>query len=301
MKTELRYLDATTGQPSDCGAVLEIEVSSRHLHWDGVLLEMGRSPSFYPTNVVTPDFYFALAHDIDFSMNIIRDGVERIVSTHPDEIWINAPFAPFTHEVNDPCAFTILTVESRLVYEALPDGAKYENVRFLTDYNIMDSTMTALIGLFLREAEQDGRSGPLFLGNLIRSFCAYFVAHYSDAVEISNGDAATADVGGLNDQEFGSVREFLDKNLGASFTVDALAEIVHMSKFHFLRKFKQRTGLTPHRYLVWLRIERAKMLLSRPDLTLQEIAYSLGFSDQSHFTRTFKAATGVSPGRFRVK
>ncbi|HMW06812.1 MAG TPA: hypothetical protein PK079_17755 [Leptospiraceae bacterium] len=63
MKTAIEYFDFNSGKISDCGDPLEIELSSRHLGWKGVLLEKGWSPYFYPNNIYTNSFYFALALD----------------------------------------------------------------------------------------------------------------------------------------------------------------------------------------------------------------------------------------------
>ena len=61
MKSNLKFFDFDTGAPSNCGHVLDIEFSSVDLDWPGVVLEKGSSPFFYPKNVYTPYFYFALA------------------------------------------------------------------------------------------------------------------------------------------------------------------------------------------------------------------------------------------------
>jgi len=57
--------------------------------------------------------------------------------------------------------------------------------------------------------------------------------------------------------------------------------------------------VTPHHYLVQKRVERARELLARTELSLSEIAYAVGFSDQSHLTRHFRQMLEVTPGQFR--
>jgi AraC-like DNA-binding protein len=76
-----------------------------------------------------------------------------------------------------------------------------------------------------------------------------------------------------------------------------LAAIAGLSVFHFARQFKQSAGITPHHYLVERRVERAREMLARTDLSLSEIA--TGFSDQSHFARHFGQMLGMTPGQFR--
>lgn len=61
MKSRLQFFEFESGDASDCGNVLVIEKSSEKLGWQGVVLEKGTSPHFYPNNVYTPYFYFALS------------------------------------------------------------------------------------------------------------------------------------------------------------------------------------------------------------------------------------------------
>jgi AraC family transcriptional regulator len=63
--------------------------------------------------------------------------------------------------------------------------------------------------------------------------------------------------------------------------------------------FKQSTGYTPHQYVISQRIERAKELLKKTDLSITEIAYLLGFSTPAHFTHHFRRKTGIRPSEMR--
>jgi AraC-like DNA-binding protein len=89
---------------------------------------------------------------------------------------------------------------------------------------------------------------------------------------------------------------FITQNFKSGFSLDELAGQAFLSKFHLLRVFKAKTGLTPYTYQVQLRLNEARRLIFQ-DKSLTEIAYELGFADQSHFTNTFKKyANGASPG-----
>jgi transcriptional regulator of acetoin/glycerol metabolism/AraC-like DNA-binding protein len=105
--------------------------------------------------------------------------------------------------------------------------------------------------------------------------------------------------GGLSPAAMRRVREYVDAHLGASMDLAMLAGIAGASIHHFARGFKQSAGVTPHHYLVQKRVERARDLLAQTDLPLSEIAYAVGFSDQSHLARHFRQMLGVTPGQFR--
>ena len=82
--------------------------------------------------------------------------------------------------------------------------------------------------------------------------------------------------------------------------IGELARIAGLSPFHFSRQFKIETGLTPNRYLVCLRIERAKLLLvANPEWSLAQIAAFVGYRSIGQFSGLFRRETGWSPGAFR--
>jgi AraC-like DNA-binding protein len=105
--------------------------------------------------------------------------------------------------------------------------------------------------------------------------------------------------GGLSPAATRRVREYVDAHLGGSMDLATLASVAGVSIHHFARGFKQSTGVTPHHYLTQKRVERAQNLLAHTDLSLSEIAYAVGFSDQSHLARHFRQMLGVTPGQFR--
>lgn len=93
--------------------------------------------------------------------------------------------------------------------------------------------------------------------------------------------------------------DFIHANLAANIHLEDMATAAHLSVFHFSRTFRRAMGAGPHRYLVEMRIERAKALLLSGNLALAAIADETGFSDQSHMSKAFRRFTGLSPRAFR--
>lgn len=93
------------------------------------------------------------------------------------------------------------------------------------------------------------------------------------------------------------VCEFLEEVYFAGFQLDDLARIAGMSRFHFLRVFRATTGLTPHAYLIQIRVERAKALLAAGE-PIATAAQQCGFCDQAHLHRNFKRLFGYTPGQY---
>jgi transcriptional regulator of acetoin/glycerol metabolism/AraC-like DNA-binding protein len=105
--------------------------------------------------------------------------------------------------------------------------------------------------------------------------------------------------GGLSTGAMRRVREYVEVHLNESIDLGMLARVAGLSMHHFARQFKQSAGVTPHHYLTQKRVERAQEMLVQSNLSLAEIAYAAGFSDQSHLARHFRYMLGTTPREFR--
>jgi len=95
------------------------------------------------------------------------------------------------------------------------------------------------------------------------------------------------------------IDRFIDDNLESGLRLQHLAELVGMSRYHFLRCFKRATGLSPLQYVLTRRVDRAQALLAEGQESIAEIAHATGFSSQSHLNAMFKRHFGVTPGAYR--
>lgn len=93
------------------------------------------------------------------------------------------------------------------------------------------------------------------------------------------------------------VADYIERHIQEEIYVEELAAQVHMSKYHFLRKFKEQTGVTVHNFVLNKRLIRAGEDLTQ-GRSLTEAWQNAGFSDYSSFLRNFKRAFGVSPGKY---
>lgn len=93
-------------------------------------------------------------------------------------------------------------------------------------------------------------------------------------------------------------RDFLHDRFVQPVSLEELAKLAGLSRFHFLKAFTAQFGLPPHTYQINLRIERSLPLL-RQGMSLCRVAETMGFNDQSHFIRHFKRVMGVTPGQYK--
>jgi transcriptional regulator GlxA family with amidase domain len=95
------------------------------------------------------------------------------------------------------------------------------------------------------------------------------------------------------------VRDMMDRDYARPLDVPALARAALMSPGHFSRSFRVAFGETPYSYLMTRRIERAKALLRRGDMTVTEVCFAVGCSSLGSFSSRFTELVGESPSAYR--
>ncbi len=95
------------------------------------------------------------------------------------------------------------------------------------------------------------------------------------------------------------VRTYIQSHLHEDLSLEQLLSVVHLSKYHFIRLFKEQFGVTPGKYILRSRISTAKRLLVTTTLPVYEIATQVGFSDPASFHRAFREIEGKAPGKVR--
>jgi len=104
--------------------------------------------------------------------------------------------------------------------------------------------------------------------------------------------------GGLPGWRLRRVVDFMNENLARDIDVDELVGCCGLSRAQFFRAFRQSTGQTPHRYLVGLRLDRARLLLETTNLAVAEVTRSVGMGSNAGFARLFHARFGEQPARY---
>ncbi len=93
-------------------------------------------------------------------------------------------------------------------------------------------------------------------------------------------------------------KDFIHSNLEQTLTVDNISLAANMSKYHFIRLFREQFGITPHQYVLNCRINQAIQALEQgSDIT--DVALRLGFADYSHLNRKFKRIFGMTPKQYQ--
>jgi transcriptional regulator GlxA family with amidase domain len=101
------------------------------------------------------------------------------------------------------------------------------------------------------------------------------------------------------DKRVEKIIAMMREDVSGELCLSELAQSVNLSVWRLCHVFKSDVGMPPIRYLRLLRMERAKDLLESSFLSVKEIGFRVGLTDESHFVRDFKATYGLSPACYR--
>jgi AraC family transcriptional regulator len=198
----------------------------------------------------------------------------------------------------DPFQVIVLAVDRDLLVEAAGAAGHVnpEHVQLRREMSCDDPFLRHLI-LALREALEADQRSSAFYGESVAVVVAMHLVYRYAATTPPAASPRTL----LPMHRMRRVAEYIQANLEVPISLQALGEVAQMSVFHFSRLFKARTGVTPHQYVLKLRIARAKSLLNDPSRTMADIAAQCGFAHQQHFADAFRRNAGVTPTAYRER
>jgi len=142
------------------------------------------------------------------------------------------------------------------------------------------------------ESADNYPNGPLYWSEVAGAFVDGLIARHTAGPEIRIRGTLGKDI-------LERLKDYIVAHLDEPIDVAALAAVAGRSPFHFSRVFARSVGITPHRYVVRLRLQRAMELVRDERSSLAEIAARTGFADQSHLSRWIRRVYGVSITQLR--
>ena len=220
---------------------------------------------------------------------MVEEGDITIVNPYENHSVIN------NSEDKGHCYLIIVGLDFFADYHNGPDlrhiliesGRKFDNL--IRD----DKRLQTIILRIMEEVQNKEEYYQVIVRNLMSEFFALLIRNY-----LSSNDAGQVMYGKRRQGELISpALSKIHTDYQEKFTVEELAKMCNVSKYHFCRIFKQVTNVTPMQYIVRYRIGLAEILLKETKNNVSEIAEMCGFNDESYFYRCYKKIKGVSPKR----
>lgn len=174
------------------------------------------------------------------------------------------------------------------------DAIRPERRSLRQDLTLRDAHLAAMMRLIAAEVREGSPHGPLYASSMSLALAAYVFNEHG-----LGGRPAPRERSGLTPAQRSRVLEVIHRQLAEDIRLDELAAAAGLSRFHFLRLFKNSMGVTPHRFVLEQRIAAVRRLLNETDLPLADIAAATGFSSQSHLCTVMRRHVGMTPGRWR--
>lgn len=160
-----------------------------------------------------------------------------------------------------------------------------------------DPKLFALMALINDEIGSSDAISHLYIEQLLDLLCLQLLrAHSAAATPIAPGPR-----GGLSGWQVKRVTSYMRDRLADDIRIQELADLVHLSRFHFCTAFRIATGHTPYEWLTRQRIAYAKTLLKDRRLRIGDIALVVGYETQSAFSVSFRKVVGITPREFRQR
>ena len=276
--------------------------SSVAVGWSGIAAELrhhppGELPSF---DLAQTEIGIATRSHRDAVVRRRGGGVLQSTAVVPGTIW-TCPAGVREEDITlrewHECLHVYLP-SARFVALADARGGRSvraRDIRYLADVD--DPLIRQIAWTLLDELQAPTPAGRVLVETLALCLTARLVQAHADSAPGGRDPLRTRHR--LDDARLARVIAFMDAHIEREISIDDLAAVACLSPFHFIRMFRNRTGVPPHRFLGRLRIEHAKALIARGDASLYEIALTCCFSSQANFTRAFTRAAGMTPGAYR--
>jgi AraC family transcriptional regulator len=263
--------------------------------WDSIYLELHQQPKFE-----------TIEHQ--HTMHVIAYGVS---GSPLGERWLDGKLTRETRSQggiaiipkgiahrcnwNSSAQFMVLAIEPALLFQFGQDWVNCDRIELIPHFMTEQDALIQGIFCALREEIESSKiGGYLLIDSLKTTLAIHLLRNYC-----TTQPKLSSYADGLSCLKLQQVTEYINEHLHQDVKLIELAAIAQMSPYHFLRLFKQSMGVTPHQYILQRRIEKAKYLLQHSELSIADVAASVGFCDQSHFTRYFKRIVGITPKQLR--
>lgn len=224
----------------------------------------------------------------------VADGPEQRVFLRGPHLAIMPPHHRYALNCEQHPDLLLITLDLAFFHQKARTALGREALRLVAQYCAADSLLREIGNTLRAELQMLKVPSAAYLECVAAVVAIQLAGHHTGE------HAIVRDYNGLAQHKVNRVQSFIAAHFAETLSLARLAELVHMSPFHFARLFKKATGKPPHAYITGQRIEHAKGLLRDTELPLVDVAGSVGFQTQGHFTGVFRKICGITPRVYRL-
>ncbi|MBW4623092.1 MAG: AraC family transcriptional regulator [Cyanosarcina radialis HA8281-LM2] len=275
-------------------------LSSQQMDWNGILVEQYQyaptlsevelpalSDHWFLLNLGQPH-YLTQKHGDRLHESMIQKGDSMFVPAGQSSYWL-------CHRSDTHRPMLNIHLPPELIGQVAKTTEIDPNqIDFVNHFGKQDLNLQHIAKLLLAELQSGGIMGRLYAESLTQALVIHLLRHYSAITQI-----ITAGNRSLTRTQLRQAIDYIHTHLNRDLSLAELASAINISPTYFASLFKQAMGISPHQYVIQQRVEQAKLMLSKTDLAIADIALQVGFSSQSHLTQQFKRLTGMTPKQVR--
>jgi len=188
----------------------------------------------------------------------------------------------------------LLFIEPDRLIQIAYESVRIERVKLIPHHAMHDPAIAQIGQLLTAELQPNQFGSQLFADSLMIALSIHLLRHYSDFQQ-----PLREDFGGLTPHKLQRAIAYINDRLGEDLSITAISQELEMSQYYFSRLFKQSMGISPYKYIMQQRIDRAKQLLKTTPLSVAVIASQVGFANQNQLAIQFRKFTSTTPSNYR--
>jgi AraC family transcriptional regulator len=192
--------------------------------------------------------------------------------------------------------FISLLFDENFFNSIISDAFRQKNLLFCNENYPVSMELYSLIKMFIKESTRVSPEKRIMLENLSHTIA---ILIFRDIIKKESNLLQLGKPFNTGTQIINKVVQYIKENYQKECTLEELSEIAGISRFYLIRIFKDYMGKTPYDYLLDIRIENAKLLLTKENSSITDVCHECGFNNMSHFIRTFKKKIGTTPSSYK--
>ena len=293
--SQIHLIDTDTKRSFPAASQGTVLSSSVALGWQGITAELHSLPTCeYPEHYVQGHRLAIMRRGKPITYEWKQGGNWKSRHTHPGTFFLQSHGELNAPRWLEPFEIIAIALEPSFVAKCFQDTINCDLLHFKECRAEYDPYIAQFADHFEAELLNNSYGGTLYGESLALAFSLYLLEKYRNRPTL-----LTRPQGRLSSLQLKTVIEYIHAYLDSELSLIKLSSQLNLSPFHFARLFKKSLGISPHKYVLQNRIERAKKAIAvSPNVLLSDIAMLAGFYDQTHFGKAFKKYVGVSPKAF---